>query len=243
MIRNPAYVGRWEWGKRSNKRGPNDHVPGYCPPIVSEETFTKAGEVLKGNQLFSSRDTHRTYLLRGIIKCGLCGKTFCGSYSRVGPNRSRERVYYRCNGKTQWRKLGVTECPSLTLDGATIQDVVWEDIEQFCKNPEVAISQLRAQKKPVDNDLGDRIRTIEDQISELKHQEMNLIKIAASSKEVDPEALDKVLGENRRSLEALISYRAMLEAEKLRSTNLEDDLINVAKRLQKLGEQIEHASF
>ena len=94
MLRNPAYMGKWEWGKRSNKRRQGDTIPGYCPAIVSEKTFTKAAEVLKQNRISATRNSRRQYLLRSLIKCGICYKTFCGSYSRVGPNKSKEQSYY-----------------------------------------------------------------------------------------------------------------------------------------------------
>jgi hypothetical protein len=33
MLRNPAYYGKWEWGKRSKKRKTIDRISGYCPPM------------------------------------------------------------------------------------------------------------------------------------------------------------------------------------------------------------------
>ncbi|MFV2045249.1 MAG: recombinase family protein, partial [Anaerolineales bacterium] len=71
MLRNPAYMGKWEYGKRSKKRRPEDRIPGYCPAIVSSESFYQAGEVLKQNQLVAPEHTRRQYLLRGLIRCGV----------------------------------------------------------------------------------------------------------------------------------------------------------------------------
>ena len=243
MLRNPAYKGLWQWGKRSKKRKPDERIPGYSPAIISDEDFNKAGVVLHNNELFSSRNSQRGYLLRGLIKCSLCGRTYCGSYSRVGPAKSTEKTYYRCNGKSQWKKLGTPECKSLSLNAAEIEAVVWEDIKTFCKNPQVAIQQLRMQRKPYDETLDDKIIEVDRQVAELKRQETNLLRIAASSHEVNTETLDVVLGDNRRSLEALRTYRTVLEAEKLKAKSLEDDLMNVAIRLSKLGNRIEEATF
>ena len=33
MIKNPAYMGVWEWGKRSKKRKMDNRIPGYCPRL------------------------------------------------------------------------------------------------------------------------------------------------------------------------------------------------------------------
>jgi site-specific DNA recombinase len=243
MIRNPGYMGRWEWGKRSKKRRQGDIIPGYCPPIVSAEIFTKAGNILTQNQLLSTRNGHRQYLLRGLIKCDICGKTFCGSYSMVGPNRSKEKAYYQCNGKTQWRKLGKPRCSAPSLRAEEIESVVWEDIKNFCKSPSIVLDQLRSQRKPLDESMKDILNKVTAQITELKRQEINLIRIAATSLEVKSQTLDELLSENHKEQDELIAYKADLETKDLRSRTLEDDLIDVASRLAQLGDRIEQASF
>ena len=243
MLRNPAYVGNWEWGKRSKKRRQGDTIPGYCPAIVSKEVFKKAGEILKQNQLFSARNSHREYLLRGLIKCAICGKTYCGSYCLLGPRKSKEVAYYRCDGKTQWKKLGKPRCPAPNLKGDEIEAVVWEDIKNFCKSPNVVLEQLRSQRKPIDESISDTLDQVSAQIAELKRQEINLIKISSTSLEANPEVLDVLLAENHRSRDELIAYKAALEGQKLRAETLEDDLVDVASRLVKLGDRIDQASF
>jgi len=243
MLRNPAYMGCWEWGKRSKKRRKDDTIPGYCPPIISVEIFTKAGNILTQNQLCSTRNGHREYLLRGLIKCDICGKTFCGSYSLVGPTRSKEKAYYQCNGKTQWRKLGKPRCSAPSLRAEEIESVVWEDIKNFCKSPSTVLEQLRSQRKPLDESIKDTLDKVTVQIIELKRQEINLIRIAATSREVKSQTLDDLLSENNKAQDELIAYKAELETKELRSQTLEDDLRDVASRLAQLGDRIEQASF
>jgi hypothetical protein len=120
---------------------------------------------------------------------------------------------------------------------------VWDDIKTFCKNPNVVLEQLRAQHKPFDDTLDIRIIDVAKQITELKRQEINFLKIAAESIEASTDALDTVLGENHKAQEALITYRSWLESEKLKAQNLEDDLLNVAERLEQLGNRIDNATF
>jgi hypothetical protein len=121
--------------------------------------------------------------------------------------------------------------------------VVWDDIKTLGKNPSVALEQLRAQHKPFDDTLDIRIIDVAKQITELKRQEINFLKIAAESHEVSTNALDTVLGENRKAQEALVSYRAWLESEKAKAGSFEVDLLNVAERLARLGDRIDHATF
>ena len=243
MLRNPAYMGKWEWGKRSKKRRKGDTIPGYCPAIVTEELFAKAGEILSQNQLFSTRNSGRGYLLRGLIKCAICGKTFCGSYSLVAPKRTKQKAYYQCNGKTQWKKLGKARCQAPSLRADEIEEVVWEDIKNFCKSPEVVLEQLRSQRKPVDETITDQLKQVDTQLAELKRQEVNLIKIAAESKEVNSQTLDGIMFENNEAQTELMTYKIMLETRRLHAATLEDDLVDVAERLGQLGNRIDQASF
>jgi site-specific DNA recombinase len=243
MLRNPAYAGNWEWGKRSKKRLLGDTIPGYCPPIVSGETFRKAGDVLRQNQLFSRRNGHRKYLLRGLIKCANCGKTFCGSASLMAPGKSKEKTYYRCNGRTQSKQLGKPKCLALSLPAAEIEGVVWEDIRSFCSSPGVVLDQLRLQRKPLDESIADILGQVNTHIAELKRQELNLIRLSTSSVEADPQMLDELLKENHKSRDELRAYKATLETERLRAETLEEDLVDVSFRLAQLGDRIGQASF
>ena len=243
ILRNPAYYGFWEWGKRSKKHKNMTKIKGYCPQIISENLFQKVSEVLVKNQLFNPGSNHRNYLLKGLIKCEVCGRTFCGSYSRVGTGHLQEKAYYRCNGKTQWRKLGIKRCQSINLKASEIEDVVWEDIKAFCRNPQVAIEQIRSQYKPIDENVDEKIEETNKQIRDLKRQETNILKIASTSVEVNIETLDNVLSENRKSLNSLMSYKTALEKEKIKAITIDDDLNDITLKLSSLKNRIDHASF
>jgi len=243
VLRNPAYIGKWVWGKRSKKRRAGDTIAGYCPQIIPNETFTKAGEILKKNQLFSRRNGNREYLLRGLIRCAICGRTFCGSTSLLAPKKSREVTYYVCHGKTQWKQLGKPKCPAPSLRSDEIEPVIWEDIMNFCKSPDVVLEQLRLQRKPLDESITNTLTQVSAQIAELKRQEINLIKISTTSQEANPQVLDELLAENHRSQDELIAYKASLETQRLQDETLEDELVDVAERLAQLGDRIEQASF
>ena len=93
LITNKTYMGVHEWGKRSVKERPVISRP--VAAIVTEEVWQKAQENLTAHFLFGKRSAKNQYLLRGLIKCGLCGLTYIGvGYNR--PNGKRE-FYYRCN--------------------------------------------------------------------------------------------------------------------------------------------------
>ena len=69
---HPVYRKYAKTGKRERPR--EQWLPFQCPAIISEETFELAQERLSENKRLSSRRTQAEYLLRGLIRCPMCGK-------------------------------------------------------------------------------------------------------------------------------------------------------------------------
>lgn len=240
MLRNPAYAGQWEWGKRSTKRRPADRIAGACPPIVSVETLAIAGRALANNRWAPGTPATRQYLLRGKIRCGDCGLMYLGTVSRVAAGEKR---YYRCNGATAWRKLGRPKCSGKSLSADQIEDVVWQDVRAFIQAPEVAIAQLKAQRAPVDSTLGQRLAEVEGQLDELARRERNLLRVAAEATQLDIQSLDAILGEIRTAESSLKAYGASLRDRLEAGEALDQELFGVATRLSALKGRIDEASF
>jgi site-specific DNA recombinase len=243
MMNNTAYMGIWQWGKRSKKRTVEERIDGYCPAIVSEDTFQKAKEVIQSNNKFGLRNTKGEYLLRGLIKCGICGRTYSATYFLYGSQKDRKQYFYKCNGRSQWRKLGTPNCKTQSLDVETLDNIVWEDVKNYCKNPHIAIQQLSSQRQPFDESNNDKLKQIDQQLEEFKSQEKNLVKIAISSKEMDIVALDEMLAENRKSIKVLVAYKKELESEKAKNRTFESEMTEIASWLSKLRDRIDQATF
>src|SRR5260370_12597370 len=93
------------------ERGPA--IERAVPAIVSEEIWQQAQETLHHNFRFGLQHCRNVYLLRGLVKCGLCGLTYIGM--TVRSRSGRQEAYYRCNGKHDTRggygQIG-PRCPS-----------------------------------------------------------------------------------------------------------------------------------
>jgi len=141
LITNKTYMGIHEFGKRSGSGRPA--IPRPVPAIVTAEVWQKAQANLHANFLFGTRSAKNQYLLRGLIKCGLCGLTYLGIVS----NRSREKheFYYRCNGAhspaVAWTR---GRCQAKSVRGDHLEQQVWSDVESFLRNPEPVLQQLHA---------------------------------------------------------------------------------------------------
>src|ERR1700704_3420781 len=98
------------------------------------------------------------YLLKGLIKCGLCGLTFSGI--RIARQRDH---YYRCNGRQQARGLyGIDgkKCPGKTLNGDYVERLVWADIESFLRNPGEILERLRERVAMQDGDRPNHLKEL-----------------------------------------------------------------------------------
>ena len=141
LITNKTYMGVHEFGKRAASQRPV--ISRAVPAIVTEATWKKAQKTLRDNLLFSVRSARNQYLLRGLIKCGLCGLTYVGTAANR-PNGKRE-FYYRCNGAhspSVYSKLG--RCQAKAVRGDHLEEQVWSDVEAFLRNPEPVLEQLHA---------------------------------------------------------------------------------------------------
>jgi site-specific DNA recombinase len=133
MIVSRTYMGEHTFGKRGKESG-RKLIVRAIPAIVSEDVWKAAQEVLCSNRIMCRRNTHEPYLLRGLIKCGLCGLTFSGLRMKA-PQKDH---YYRCNGRQFARGLYGTlgkKCPAKNLNGEYVDRLVWADIEAFLRNP------------------------------------------------------------------------------------------------------------
>jgi len=134
MLINSTYMGRHEYGKRSKTERPT--IIREVPAIVDGAMWQKAQEVLKSNFLFGIRSNKHRYLLRGMAKCGLCGLTFIGTHT-IRPS-GKVDSYYRCNGKHATRGIygkDAHRCPAKDVNGIFLEDAIWNDIEDFLRNP------------------------------------------------------------------------------------------------------------
>jgi site-specific DNA recombinase len=134
-------MGEHLYGKRSKNRHRKPIVRSV-PAIVSAEQWEAAQQVLRSNQIMASRNTKKPMLLRGLIKCGLCGLGYAGLRT---PEPQRDH-YYRCIGRQFARGLyGISgkKCSAKAVNGDYVERLVWADIESFLRNPGEILERLR----------------------------------------------------------------------------------------------------
>lgn len=207
LVVNTTYKGVHQYGKRAVKS--REIIEREVPALVSVDLWERAQETLRKNQLFSARNAKRQYLLRGLIKCGLCGLTYIGTgYPLVN---GQEKYYYTCNGKHGARGIyGMKgeRCPAKAVPG-TIEDVVWGDIQGFLRDPGEVLRQLQSRFCDETGEAG-RFRKeavkVQQALSE-KAKERDIVVGLYRKGRIDADTLDRQLDQVQKE-EAVLKERA-----------------------------------
>jgi site-specific DNA recombinase len=132
ILNNPLYKGEWRFGKvkserfdtptgikrKSTRRQQDSTVPVSVPAIVSERLWQAAQEQLAENRRKFVRPTKRQYLLRGRIRCALCG-------ARMKSDAGGDTRYYRCTRTTGDYVHDPSRCQCGLLNADRVEDDVW----------------------------------------------------------------------------------------------------------------------
>ncbi len=136
VVKNSVYKGKPTFGKKPNDKHWNGETfYGNCPALVAEELWQAAQEALQANRLMAKNTTHVS-LLRSVIKCGLCGLTFCTTQGRG------EIRWYRCNGYLAERGGKDARCQAKAIKSTVIEPVVWRDVERYLRDPGEVLAEL-----------------------------------------------------------------------------------------------------
>jgi len=111
VLRSPLYAGLMMYGDELH--------PGEHPRLIDESTFRHAERILAGTgRELRFTGTNPDYVLRGLLRCGLCREAMCpGSTTKNG------KVYrfYRCSKRD---KHGKEACRARALPAGALEDFV-----------------------------------------------------------------------------------------------------------------------
>ena len=117
VLKNPVYAGYMPY---------RDEIhPGEHDAIVDQDTYTKVHALLQdhgGPQRRRGRNPE--YLLRGLLRCTLCGKAYTPASTR---KKNKVYRYYRCVTRD---KEGRKACPARPLPADAIEDFVIDRIRE-----------------------------------------------------------------------------------------------------------------
>jgi site-specific DNA recombinase len=134
ILKNPCYKGTYVW----NRHKKSGQIEFSIPPLCDEITWIAAQQALVKNTALSKRNGKRTYLLRGLVKCGLCGMSCTGSTYTRGP-------YYVCNLRRKGARAypDREHCPSPYVPAIALEQAVWGKIVEYASSPDETLGELR----------------------------------------------------------------------------------------------------
>ena len=194
IIRNPKYKGYFcahkettvDYHDRKRKRFKRDEWIVYkdnetCPPIVSEELWNKANEILdarsKKHDQINKNNKYNKFPFSGLMHCYFDGATFVrGTYQIGKGDRSRRRKFWACNNYRIHGKKKTEGCNSPVL--------YYEELVEVCKKILNMILVCQDDLISEINDMISDIRTKKDYKKEIKLIDEKLFKTNNEKKEL-----------------------------------------------------------
>ena len=271
MLHTEWYIGRAYYNRtrttlniRPAAEFPSKKVPKYTltqrpkaewidvavPPLVDVDLFHRVQRRLAENRRFARRRMKRDgiFLLKGLLKCGLCGHAYIGE-TRVDPPRNgREYAYhfYLCSMRMAHLSNGIRRrCPNDRLRVAGVNETVWVTVRDLLLNSDTLARELtawveKATATPVESD--DRLKKAQNRLHELVRQRDRLTdayQIAALSLDTF-RARMSALEESRLLAETTV---AELRAEHLEAEVLQHRAVGAQQLIDTLRPMLLGADF
>ncbi len=220
IVTNPIYKGDNFWNKRraeTTNKGKRDHlwknpkeawVHQKVPAIVSEALWAEANRSHKDNRLTAMAHAKHDFLLRRMIRCGLCGRRFIGASKR-----------YVCIGRESGRQLyrGTQRCTAVSVPRTELDAIVMGDIESFLAKPGSVIKQLRAKlhQAEAEDHSGQQYAQMEAQRQRLIAQDQGMVTMLRKGliDEADYRRERTQIQTERQAIEKLLADHQQREAE------------------------------
>ena len=210
ILRNEVYTGTLVWGANAKDNAEPVRVEKAFPAIITRAQFQRVGKHLSSRapKFSHPRRVGSSYLLSGLLKCKTCNTPLIGRFAQ-----SSKYSYYVCQSNI---KIGKDACKTPTLNARRFEELVVDKI----RSDILAEDGIRDLVKAVDEEMGDvareqrkRLRTIEDELQDVKRQLDRIWRYIATSDTVMADASThiKELRDRQERLEdAAEDARAML---------------------------------
>ena len=227
LVHNSIYKGVLQFGRRSTRPNGREVISASVPSLVSEEVWDAAIATLRRNRI-SATSSRRSYLLRSLIRCAVCGLAFCGTWARSKPR-------YRCNGSMADRGPFRGKCIGASIRGDKLEAAVWSDVYRFLTAPQDLVDELLVENsdsrnRAVANAERDSLLSARSAVQDRRRRAIDLyIRAMISQRE-----FDAIAAEVDEELDTLDERLADLETEEdSRDDDLSEDVLDdIRERLE-----------
>ena len=185
ILTNEAYTGTLVWGANAKDNAEPVRVEKAFPAIITRAQLQRVGKHLSSRapKFSHPRRVGSSYLLSGLVKCKTCKTPLIGRFAQSG-----KYSYYVCQSNI---KLGRDACKTPTLNARRFEELVVAKI----RSDILAEDGIRDLVKVVDEEMGGvareqrkRLRTIEDELQDVKRQMDRIWRYIATSDTVMADA-------------------------------------------------------
>ncbi|NNC19526.1 recombinase family protein [Corallococcus exiguus] len=207
LLRSPLYAGFVPYGDETHQ--------GEHPAIVDRAIFHQVQDMLEGRSPgLQYHGRNPDYVLRGLLRCGLCGEAMTPGSTRKG---AREYRYYRCVTRDKKGKEG---CRASPIPAAALEDFVVARLrevsvgEGFAAQVHARLTArleekhkaLRAERAQLPKDLakraGESAKWV-DSLSKLEGPARRIVEEKLTAAEEESAGMKKRLVEVERALDAM----------------------------------------
>ena len=179
------------------------------PAIISEAIFLATQKQKKQNTKAASKAVKSEYLLRGLLKCGLCGSYYiCASRARVNTYLCADRV-----GKHRATYKG---CQGNSINAYRLEYMIWNSVKEIYK----AYA------------LEDKIDSNQEELNKELEKIQSSIKLKESNIKVNEKKIDNIV-----SRLATINSNRAAEAARKEIEKIDKDIAIQEKELQAMKMQ------
>lgn len=232
ILRSEAYTGIYNYLQRSKKK--RDTIEVDVPMIIDIETFVDIQKKIISNSDTARGKKGRSYLLRGLIYCGHCGRAMIGT---SGGSTGR-KSYYRCTGALDQGQG--KRCDAKLISAKKIENAVWKDMLEIIKYPEKFkkyIDESISEIKKYSSDHNNEFLQLEEAIL-LKQKARGKILSLITKGIITEEEAEQELKNLSIEIRSLNSRKDFLFEQKDNSKAAEVTVINSQIILDKLKDNI-----
>jgi site-specific DNA recombinase len=138
LLKNPLYAGK------VHHRGTLHD--GQHPAIVEETVWNQVQDLLRRNGSTGGKDVRNKHgaLLRGLLRCAVCGSAMNHSFTTKGGVQYR---YYRCATN---EKRGAFACPGGSVSAHEVEQKVLDRIREIAKDPVLVAEVVKQARNQMD---------------------------------------------------------------------------------------------
>ena len=190
------------------------------PAIISEATFLSTQKQKKLNTRVASKAVKSEYLLRGLLKCGLCGGYYiCASRARVSTYLCADRV-----GKHRATYKG---CQGNSINSYRLEYMIWNSVKEIYKAYALG-DKIDSNQEELKTELEKIKSSIKLKESNIKVNEKKIENIVKSLASVKSNRAAEAAGKEIEKIEKEISIQEKeLQALKLQETDLLKNFLQI----------------